>query len=144
MTWRLFLSATRTNITNDAIVTAVSTCVNLMIETEISCACVMHDVYQSVQGIEVLPGVTLTFDVCYMRLFQLFRACVGLSLLSYITEQGTTEGIFVLPLYLRTSVCCHVCCRYFSLYTFRRTYNHMYPSTWHGIGCYPLLDRSVS
>lgn len=22
--------------------------------------------------------------------------------------------------------------------------NHMYPSTWHGIGCYPLLDRSVS
>lgn len=144
MTWRLLLSATRTNITNDAIVTAVSTCVNLMIETEIPCSCVMHDVYQSVQRIEVLPRVTLTFDVCYMRLFQLFRVCIGLSLLSYITEQGTTEGIFVLPLYLSTSVCCHVCCRYISLYTFRRLYNHMYPSTWHGIGCYPLLDRSVS
>lgn len=144
MTWRLFLSATRTNITNDAIVTAVSACVNLMIETEISCACVMHDVYQSVQRIEVLPRVTLTFDVCYMRLFQLFRVCVGLSLLSYVAEQGTTEGIFVLPLYLRSSVCSHIDRRYFSLYAFRRPYNHMYPSTWHGIGCYPLLDRSVS
>lgn len=94
MTWRLLLSATRTNITNDAIVTAVSTCVNLMIETEVPCTCVMHDVYQSVQGIEVLPRVTFTFDVCYMRLFQLFRVCVGLSLLSYVAEQGTTEGIF--------------------------------------------------
>lgn len=88
MTWRLFLSATRTNITNDAIVTAVSTCVNLMIETEIPCACVMHDVYQSMQGIEVLPRVTLTFNVCYMRLFQLFRACVGLSLLSYVLSKA--------------------------------------------------------
>lgn len=144
MTWRLLLAATRTNITDDAIVTAVSTCVNLMIETEISCSCVMHDVYQSMQGIKVLPRVTLTFNVCYMRLFQLFRACVGLSLLRYISEQGTTEGIFFLPLYLRSSVCSHVDRRYFSLYAFRRTYNHMYPSTWHGIGCYPLLDRSVS
>ncbi len=144
MTWRLFLSATRTNITNDAVIAAIGTGVNLVIETEVPCACVMHDVYQSVQSIEVLPGVTLTFDVCYMRLFQLFRVCVGLSLLRYISKQGTTEGIFFLPLCLRSSVCSHVDRRYFSLYTFRRTYNHMYPSTWHGIGCYPLLDRSVS
>ena len=144
MTRRLLLSTARTNITDDTIVAAVGTSVNLVIETEVPCTCVMHDVYQSVQRIEVLPGVALTFDVCYMHLFQLFRVCVGLSLLSYVAEQGTTEGIFVLPLYLSTSVCCHVCCRYFSLYTFRRPYNHMYPSTWHGIGCYPLLDRSVS
>lgn len=144
MTRRLLLPTARTNITDDTIVAAVGTSVNLVIETEVPCTCVMHDVYQSVQRIEVLPRVTLTFDVCYMRLFQLFRACVGLSLLRYISEQGTTEGIFFLPLYLRTSVCYHVCCRYFSLYTFRRLYNHMYPSTWHGIGCYPLLDRSVS
>ena len=144
MTWRLLLSATRTNITNDAVVAAIGTGVNLVIETEVPCACVMHDVYQSMQGIEVLPRVTLTFNVCYMHLFQLFRVCVGLSLLSYIAEQGTTEGIFFLPLYLRSSVCSHIDHRYFSLYAFRRTYNHMYPSTWHGIGCYPLLDRSVS
>lgn len=144
MTWRLLLSATRTNITNDAVIAAIGTGVNLVIETEISCACVMHDVYQSMQGIKVLPRVTLTFNVCYMRLFQLFRACVGLSLLSYITEQGTTEGIFFLPLYPRSSVCSYIDRRYFSLYTFRRLYKHMYPSTWHGIGCYPLLDRSVS
>ena len=144
MAWRLLLSATRTNITDDAIVAAIGTGVNLVIETEVPCTCVMHDVYQGVQRIEVLPRVTLTFNVCYMRLFQLFRVCVGLSLLSYIAAQGTTEGIFFLPLYLRSSVCSHIDRRYFSLYTFRRPYNHMYPSTWHGIGCYPLLDRSVS
>lgn len=144
MTWRLLLSTARTNITDDTIVAAIGTSVNLVIETEVPCTCVMHDVYQSVQRIEVLPRVTLTFDVCYMRLFQLFRVCVGLSLLSYVAEQGTTEGIFFLPLYLRSSVCSHIDRRYFSLYAFRRTYNHMYPSTWHGIGCYPLLDRSVS
>lgn len=144
MAWRLLLPTARANITDDTIVAAVGTSVNLVIETEVPCTCVMHDVYQSMQSIEVLPWVTLTFDVCYMRLFQLFRVCIGLSLLSYVAEQGTTEGIFFLPLYLSTSVCCHVCFRYFSLYTFRRLYNHMYPSTWHGIGCYPLLDRSVS
>ena len=105
MAWRLLLPTARTNITDDAIVAAVGTCVNLVIETEIPCACIMHDVYQSVQSIEVLPRVALTFDVCYMHLVQLFRVCVGLYLLSYITEQGTTEGIFILPLYLCTSVC---------------------------------------